>query len=158
MLIIKKNATVFTKMRYKKRVNCLFPSLSIMFLNTGVLIMDPERQSMKRLHDRGISGLFFMFLLIMVLMGSPYEQAFCSEPEKSSCPEDQIRFEQVSLEQGLSQSTVTCMAQDEKSFIWFGTGGGLNRYDGYDFKVFRNIPDDSTSLTRNWITDLYVDP
>ena len=43
----------------------------------------------------------------------------------------------VTLEDGLSQSSVVCMAQDEMGFMWFGTQDGLNRYDGYEMRVFR---------------------
>ena len=41
------------------------------------------------------------------------------------------------------------MHQDKDGFIWAGTDGGLNRFDGYDFKVFRNKPFDTTSLGDN---------
>jgi len=45
-------------------------------------------------------------------------------------------FQHLSVEQGLSQSTVYCMIQDRQGFLWFGTEGGLNRYDGFRFQVF----------------------
>ena len=48
-----------------------------------------------------------------------------------------IRFEQVSLEEGLSQSVVNVILQDKKGFLWVGTDDGLNRYDGYNFKIFK---------------------
>ena len=44
-----------------------------------------------------------------------------------------IRFERISSEQGLSQSSVLCMLQDRRGFMWFGTFDGLNRYDGSSF-------------------------
>ncbi len=68
-----------------------------------------------------------------------------------------IRFETVSLEQGLSQSVVQSIAQDSTGFLWFGTQDGLNRYDGYGFKIYRNSPVDSASLSDNLINTLYVD-
>ncbi len=64
-------------------------------------------------------------------------------------------FRHIKLEDGLSQSTVQCMIQDTKGYLWFGTSNGLNRYDGYTFKVFYNIPNDTTSITDNSITSLY---
>lgn len=64
-------------------------------------------------------------------------------------------FRHIKLEDGLSQSTVQCMIQDMKGYLWFGTSNGLNRFDGYAFKVFYNSPNDSTSLTDNSITALY---
>ena len=49
------------------------------------------------------------------------------------------------------------MLQDKQGYMWFGTAYGLNRYDGYGFKVFRNIPGDSTTIARNMIFSLYED-
>jgi ligand-binding sensor domain-containing protein/signal transduction histidine kinase len=63
----------------------------------------------------------------------------------------------ISLEDGLSQSTIFTMAQDQLGFMWFGTEDGLNRYDGYGFKVFKNEPFDSTSLPHNQVSSLLVD-
>ena len=48
-----------------------------------------------------------------------------------------IRFERIGVRQGLSQNTVLCIFQDSHGFIWMGTRDGLNRYNGYDFDVFR---------------------
>ena len=69
----------------------------------------------------------------------------------------ELRFEQLSLEQGLSQSLVLCIAQDDLGFLWFGTEDGLNRYDGYSFKVYRHSNTDSTSLANNYVYSLYKD-
>jgi len=49
------------------------------------------------------------------------------------------------------------MLQDKQGYIWFGTVYGLNRYDGYTFKVFENIPGDSSSIANNDIISLYQD-
>lgn len=49
-----------------------------------------------------------------------------------------ISFNHLSMENGLSQNSVMAIAQDKNQFIWFGTRGGLNRYDGYRFKVYTN--------------------
>jgi len=68
-----------------------------------------------------------------------------------------IHFEQLSLEEGLSQTIVECIAQDQRGFMWFGTEDGLNRYDGYTFTVLRHDPEDPNSLTYNHILSLYVD-
>ena len=68
-----------------------------------------------------------------------------------------ISFNHLTVDDGLSQSSVTCILQDSKGFIWFGTQDGLNRYDGYNFKVFKNNPSDSTSLTNNFIFSIYED-
>jgi signal transduction histidine kinase/ligand-binding sensor domain-containing protein/DNA-binding response OmpR family regulator len=68
-----------------------------------------------------------------------------------------IQFDHFNLDDGLSQYTVYCIIQDSKGFLWFGTADGLNRYDGYKFKIFRNDPVDSTSLSANRIYSLYED-
>ena len=72
--------------------------------------------------------------------------------------ESDPRFQRFSLEQGLSQSYVVCMAQDKQGFLWIGTYDGLNRYDGSQVVVYRNVPGDPTSLPDNSIRSLYVDP
>lgn len=71
--------------------------------------------------------------------------------------DNDIRFEKISVEQGLSQSTVLSIAQDQRGFIWIGTNDGLNRYDGYDFLIFENEPDYLQSLSANTILSLFVD-
>ncbi|WP_058867159.1 two-component regulator propeller domain-containing protein [Chloracidobacterium thermophilum] len=63
----------------------------------------------------------------------------------------------LSLEQGLSQSTVTCFLQDRTGFLWFGTADGLNRYDGYGFKVFRRDGRRPDSLAGNLVYALCED-
>ncbi|MFZ1979363.1 MAG: two-component regulator propeller domain-containing protein [Bacteroidota bacterium] len=68
-----------------------------------------------------------------------------------------ILFERISTESGLSQSSVVCICQDRKGFLWFGTFEGLNRYDGYTFKVYRNDPDNPSSLSNNAIVSVLED-
>jgi ligand-binding sensor domain-containing protein/signal transduction histidine kinase len=68
-----------------------------------------------------------------------------------------IGFEHISLEQGLSQSSVYCILQDSQGFMWFGTADGLNRYDGYSFVVYRHDPGDPHSLSNNTVLALYED-
>ena len=68
-----------------------------------------------------------------------------------------IRFEQLSLEEGLSQSVVNVILQDRMGFLWIGTEDGLNRYDGYNFKVYKPDADDPNSLSDRWITSLSED-
>lgn len=65
-------------------------------------------------------------------------------------------MESISIEQGLSQGFISGMAQDEDGFLWFATSNGLNRYDGYDFKVFRNDPYDSLSIGDNGLFGMAV--
>jgi len=57
----------------------------------------------------------------------------------------------LGIENGLSNNAVVNVYQDYKGFMWFGTYDGLNRYDGYKFKIYRNKVGDSTSLIDNGI-------
>jgi len=66
-----------------------------------------------------------------------------------------IAFSHLTVEDGLSQSSVTCILQDSKGFMWLGTQDGLNKYDGYTFKIFKNDPSDTTSLSNNFIFSIY---
>ncbi len=66
-------------------------------------------------------------------------------------------FVRLSTGQGLSQSAAQCLAQDAQGFIWVGTQDGLNRYDGYAFKVFRAAPSQADGLSDSYITALCAD-
>jgi len=63
----------------------------------------------------------------------------------------QYQFTRIDADQGLSNSQINCIYKDNKGFMWFGTMSGLNRYDGYSFRIFRNDLHDSTSLPDNFI-------
>ncbi len=66
-------------------------------------------------------------------------------------------FVHLTVEQGLSQSTVQTIVQDHVGFLWFGTEEGLNRYDGYGFVVFKHDPHDPHSLPDNIVSALFED-
>jgi ligand-binding sensor domain-containing protein/signal transduction histidine kinase len=68
-----------------------------------------------------------------------------------------LRFQRVSLNQGLSQTSVSSITQDNQGFMWFGTQYGLNRYDGYKFKAFEHEPGRSNSLSGAFIRSLFKD-
>lgn len=68
-----------------------------------------------------------------------------------------VKFERISLAQGLSQTSVFSIAQDRQGFMWFATQDGLNRYDGYSFFVYRHDPLDSTTLSDNYVTVVMAD-
>jgi len=72
-------------------------------------------------------------------------------------PQKNNLFGHLSVENGLSNNTVNCVLQDHLGFLWFGTIDGLNRFDGYDIKVFRNDPEDNHSLSDNSVWSLYED-
>ena len=57
-----------------------------------------------------------------------------------------IKFEHLTVEDGLSEGSVYAILEDSQGFMWFGTRFGLNRYDGHEFKIFPHDAADSTSL------------
>lgn len=71
--------------------------------------------------------------------------------------QDHTPVEYLGIEQGLSNNAVTAIYEDQHGFMWFGTYDGLNRYDGYHFKIFRNKPDDTASLINNRIVSICED-
>ncbi len=64
-------------------------------------------------------------------------------------------FRNYQVESGLSHNSVICTLQDKQGFLWFGTKDGLNRFDGYTFKVFRSDAEDTSSIGSNFIQTLY---
>lgn len=69
----------------------------------------------------------------------------------------EVSFRHLTVEDGLSQNTINCIYQDHYGFMWFGTQDGLNRFDGYEFTTYRSIPEDSATLSHNWIWDVIED-
>ena len=70
---------------------------------------------------------------------------------------DNINFRNITIEDGLSQATVETILQDSKGYIWLGTNDGLNRYNGYEFKVYRHEKNNLNSIVNNYIVDLKED-
>ena len=68
-----------------------------------------------------------------------------------------IKFENLDTFSGLSSSTCTEIFQDKAGFLWFGTIDGLNRYNGYEFEVFRSVLNDTTSISNNRINAIEED-
>src|SRR3954470_67404 len=68
-----------------------------------------------------------------------------------------IRFRRLSNPQNLSHVRVESIVQDTQGFMWFGTWNGLNRYDGYKFKVFKHEPGDPKSLSGVQVYSLFKD-
>ncbi|MGX5690639.1 hybrid sensor histidine kinase/response regulator transcription factor [Arcticibacter tournemirensis] len=70
----------------------------------------------------------------------------------------QYQFSALNISQGLSHNQVNCIFKDRKGFMWFGTMSGLNRFDGYTFKVFRHVIKDSTSINDDNIINIQQGP
>lgn len=69
----------------------------------------------------------------------------------------EIRFEQITNESGRTLGFVSGMVQDQTGFIWLATRGGLYKYDGYAYKLFKHNRKDSLSIPYNDVTYLYLD-
>ena len=82
---------------------------------------------------------------------------FNALPCRSLAQSAQWKFQHIGTEAGLSQSNITCILQDSRGFMWFGTRDGLNKYDGYRFTVFQNIEGDQKTISCNYITETAED-
>jgi len=83
--------------------------------------------------------LFFLFSLLGLLARLPGQAPI-------------LRFDRLNIEDGLSHSLVTSIAQDDLGFMWIGTQDGLNRFDGHTFKQYYPIPNKANSLQHHWVT------
>lgn len=90
------------------------------------------------------SCLFFLFFIFSTVLS-------INAAGDSTPPTENFQFEYITMKDGLSQSSINCILQDSVGFLWFGTQDGLNRYDGYEFKIFKNQPFEGNSLSNNWI-------
>jgi len=78
-------------------------------------------------------------------------------PLHSHAQPSHLKFQHLGKSEGLTESNITCILQDSRGFMWFGTRDGLNRYDGYGFTVFRNQEGDTKSISNNFITNIIED-
>jgi signal transduction histidine kinase/ligand-binding sensor domain-containing protein/DNA-binding response OmpR family regulator len=78
-------------------------------------------------------------------------------PWLASAQGNLLRFDRITPREGLSQGNVTCIMQDSRGFMWFGTRDGLNRYDGYEFIAYKNEPGNANTPSHNMITCLIED-
>ncbi len=68
------------------------------------------------------------------------------------------KFVRFDTKTGLSHNQVNCFLKDRRGFLWIGTQGGFNRFDGYSFRIFRNDPNDPASIANNYVFSLMEDP
>jgi ligand-binding sensor domain-containing protein len=94
----------------------------------------------------------FFILSLSALLG-----AFITPNTTVFAQEKSVKFSSLSINDGLSQSDVKCILKDRYGFMWFSTDDGLNRYDGYNFVIYRHDPKNKRSLPVNDITVLLED-
>ena len=69
----------------------------------------------------------------------------------------EVRLERITVDMGLSQSSVTAITQDKYGYLWVATLDGLNRYDGREFKIYKHSNDDPKSLYSDHVSNLHID-
>jgi len=108
--------------------------------------------------------LWLFFIIILGLSVPPIKNGYAAPPmgaafgiELNFAPGSVVRFEHLSSEDGLSQNAGLAFFQDSRGYLWIGTQDGLNRYDGYNFKIFKNDPDNPNSISYNSILAMEED-
>jgi len=70
---------------------------------------------------------------------------------------ESVRFDHLTVEDGISQNDIFSIFQDSTGFLWFATEDGLNKYDGQQFSIYKHNQNDSNSLSDNWVWDVIED-
>lgn len=102
-----------------------------------------------------LSALFAMALMLMAPAAAGTQAT--TPAARSTAPLATPQFRRYGLAEGLPGALVYAVAQDHDGYLWFGTTGGLARYDGVGFKVFRHDVNDPASLADNQVYTLFVD-
>ena len=77
----------------------------------------------------------------------------------SSAQNSQYKFSHLDITNGLSDNHINCVFKDKQGYMWFGTtSGGLSRYDGYNFRIFRHDSKDTSSLAENYVLNIDEGP
>lgn len=100
--------------------------------------------------DRYFTTTNLSFTLLLLLFILP----FCFV--KSEGVNHEVYFSNISIEDGLSQSTVYDLKQDSIGNLWIATADGLNKYDGYNFTVYRHNVNDSNSIQADYVRGLHL--
>ena len=75
----------------------------------------------------------------------------------SAFAQKKIKFDKITVDDGLSQGTINAIIQDRHGFMWFATNSGLNRFDGAQFISYVHSDSDSNSISNNIINHIYED-
>ncbi|WP_220732306.1 EAL domain-containing protein [Shewanella morhuae] len=98
--------------------------------------------------------LILCCLAVLSVLGSP-SNGF-AEPFASV--NSQLKFEHLRSEDGLNQNSITSLFMDKAGMLWIGTQDGLHSYNGYDFSIFTHAPNDPSSISESYISDIIQDP
>ena len=89
------------------------------------------------------TAFLYQFILLTCFFGYSQKQPYL--------------FKNFTAEDGLSQHDINCITQDDEGFLWFGTNDGLNKFDGYNFEVFKPISGDDTTISGRIVQDIKKD-
>ena len=103
--------------------------------------------------NRAVLLLHFCLLILI----SSFLTLHANTYQFSSMGIDNIKFENISIPDGLSQVTVLAINQDYRGFLWIGTREGLNKYDGYDFSYYKQMGEEGKSLLSNYVSAIFSD-
>ena len=103
-----------------------------------------------------LAAIFLLTLPLSSGSASPSTNAAYGA-DQNFAPGSIVQFEHLSIEDGLSQNAGLAIFQDSRGYLWIGTQDGLNRYDGYTFKIFKHDPDDPNSISHNSILAIAED-
>ncbi len=98
-----------------------------------------------------------LLTLAILLLLSVLRPVAARETGSAFAPGVHLRFEQLTLDDGLSQNAGLALLQDRQGYLWIGTEDGLNRYNGYTLTHFKHDPDNPASLSHKSIIALYED-
>jgi signal transduction histidine kinase/ligand-binding sensor domain-containing protein/DNA-binding response OmpR family regulator len=126
-------------------INC--SSVAIIFGQYWVLLHVPKMLYLACFSEQYMSKrLYLQIPLLFLLLHITYAQ------------QPTYEFSSLNINDGLSNNQVNSIYKDARGFMWFGTMSGLNRYDGYGFKIFRHSQGDSLSLNDDYIDGIYPAP
>jgi ligand-binding sensor domain-containing protein/signal transduction histidine kinase len=120
----------------------------------------PAGMQRQRPHSGSRSALFQRVMVLAILLSFGRLKAAVPGTNSLALPvvdRSDLRFSRLSTEDGLSQTRVTQIVQDDRGFLWFGTQFGLDRFDGYKFKVFVHDPTSHDTLEGVFISALFKD-
>ena len=118
--------------------------------------------SLKRLAH----NLIFAIILGALLVGSAHPMGAAAAGEVNAQSgwravgygAGYMRFDHLTVIDGLSENSVRAILEDQQGFLWFGTQEGLNQYDGYDFTVYKSDPANPAALSDAFVTAIVEDP